>query len=78
LASRQVALPLVGSYPTFSPLPAARRDGGRYGFCATFRGSPRLGVTQRAARWSPDLPPPALGGRRPPGPLAPPRRLYLF
>src|SRR5439155_12337836 len=46
--------PLVSSYLTVSPLPAENRR--RSVFCGTFRGSPRLGVTQHPALWSPDFP----------------------
>src|SRR5205823_1423165 len=61
LPGRPVTRPPVGSYPTFSPLPdgaspeinAARRF---FSVALSF-GSPRLGVTQRPALWSPDFPP---------------------
>jgi len=48
----------VGSYPTFSPLPTARRHRWRSVFCGTFHrgGYPRPGVTWQPAPWSPDFP----------------------
>src|SRR5437764_186096 len=46
--------PLVSSYLTVSPLPPENRR--RSVLCGTFRGSPRLGVTQHPALWSPDFP----------------------
>src|SRR6058998_251351 len=61
LPGRPVTRPPVGSYPTFSPLP----DGASPEINAAWRffsvalsfGSPRLGITQRPALWSPDFPP---------------------
>ncbi len=50
---------LVGSYPTVSPLPTAGPKSPRVGgllSVALSIGSPRLGVTQRHALWSPDFP----------------------
>src|SRR5437867_7187170 len=62
LPSRPVTRPLVSSYLTVSPSPLPRRraviGGGRSVLCGTFRGSPRLGVTQHPALWSPDFPRP--------------------
>src|SRR5205807_7068107 len=55
LPGRPVTRPPVGSYPTISPLPAAS-TGGVISVALSF-GSPRLGVTQRPALWSPDFPP---------------------
>src|SRR5918999_2060259 len=45
---------LVSSYLTVSPLPLARRGG--LLSVALSRGSPRVGVTDHPALWSPDLP----------------------
>src|SRR5262249_17925489 len=45
---------LVVSYTTVSPLPPA--CGGGLFSVALSRGSPRVGVTDHPARWSPDLP----------------------
>jgi hypothetical protein len=61
LPGRPVTRPPVGSYPTISPLPGAAlrrsmRRGGVISVALSF-GSPRLGVTQRPALWSPDFPP---------------------
>jgi hypothetical protein len=57
LPGRPVTRPPVGSYPTISPLPvSSRRTGGVISVALSF-GSPRLGVTQRAALRSPDFPP---------------------
>ncbi len=47
--------PLVGSYPTVSPLPGAHAPGGLLSV-ALSRGLPRVGVTHRPALWSPDVP----------------------
>ena len=50
----------VGSYPTVSPLPAARiitPAGGLFSVALSI-GSPRLGVTQHFALWSSDFPHP--------------------
>ena len=52
---------LVGSYPTVSPLPVSIPHGafttiGGLLSVALSVGSPRLGVTQRHALWSPDFP----------------------
>jgi hypothetical protein len=55
LPGRPVTRPPVGSYPTISPLPACAA-GGVISVALSF-GSPRLGVTQRPALWSPDFPP---------------------
>jgi nucleoside-diphosphate-sugar epimerase len=53
----------VSSYLTVSPLPLFETVGTEHGLdrwavclCGTFRGSPRLGVTQHPALWSPDFP----------------------
>jgi len=46
--------PLVVSYTTVSPLPPAR--GGGLFSVALSRGSPRVGVTDHPALWSPDFP----------------------
>ena len=46
---------LVVSYTTVSPLPAAEATGGLFSV-ALSRGSPRVGVTDHPALWSPDLP----------------------
>jgi hypothetical protein len=54
LPGRPVTRPPVGSYPTISPLPRQRR--GCVISVALSFGSPRLGVTQRPALWSPDFP----------------------
>ena len=63
LASQCVTTPLVGSYPTFSPLPPSQRlsaeqpshEGGVFSVPLSV-GSLRLGVTQRSALWSSDFP----------------------
>ena len=50
----------VGSYPTVSPLPVARKIapvGGLFSVALSI-GSPRLGVTQHFALWSSDFPHP--------------------
>ncbi len=47
--------PLVGSYPTVSPLPGACAPGGLLSV-ALSRGLPRVGVTHRPALRSPDVP----------------------
>ncbi len=47
--------PLVGSYPTVSPLPDACAPGGLLSV-ALSRGLPRVGVTHRPALRSPDVP----------------------
>ena len=47
--------PLVGSYPTVSPLPPACAGGGLLSV-ALSRGLPRVGVTHRPALRSPDVP----------------------
>jgi len=47
--------PLVVSYTTVSPLPAAEAAGGLFSV-ALSRGSPRVGVTDHPALWSPDFP----------------------
>jgi len=65
-------VPLVGSYPTFSPLPAgtacAMRRRAVSLSVALSVGSPRLGVTQLPALWSPDFPRAQLPPHpRPPG-----------
>jgi len=61
LPGRPVTRPPVGSYPTFSPLPDSCSPeiaaAGRLFSVALSFGSPRLGVTQRPALWSPDFPP---------------------
>jgi hypothetical protein len=54
LPGRPVTRPPVGSYPTISPLPGC--PGGVISVALSFE-SPRLGVTQRPALWSPDFPP---------------------
>jgi hypothetical protein len=46
---------LVVSYTTVSPLPRRCRRGGLFSV-ALSRGSPRVGVTDHPALWSPDLP----------------------
>jgi hypothetical protein len=46
---------LVVSYTAFSPLPPRKRGGGLFSV-ALSRGSPRVGVTDHPALWSPDLP----------------------
>ena len=46
---------LVVSYTTVSPLPPRCRGGGLFSV-ALSRGSPRVGVTDHPALWSPDLP----------------------
>src|SRR5271169_3399420 len=46
---------LVVSYTAVSPLPRRWRRGGLF-FVALSRGSPRVGVTDHPALWSPDLP----------------------
>src|ERR1700744_483953 len=46
---------LVVSYTTVSPLPRRWRRGGLFSV-ALSRGSPRVGVTDHPALWSPDLP----------------------
>jgi len=46
---------LVVSYTTVSPLPPDRSGGGLFSV-ALSRGSPRVGVTDHPALWSPDLP----------------------
>ncbi len=51
--ARHVTMAPVGSYPTFSPLPAMPA----VCFCGAFQGSPPLDVIQRPALWSPDFPP---------------------
>jgi hypothetical protein len=56
---------LVSSYLTVSPLPLT----GRSLLCGTFRGLPRLGVTQHPALRSPDFPRPRSPRPRPPGQL---------
>jgi hypothetical protein len=61
LPGRPVTRPPVGSYPTFSPLPDCSSPeivaAWRLFSVALSFGSPRLGVTQRPALWSPDFPP---------------------
>src|SRR6516164_4763317 len=67
---------LVVSYTTVSPLPRPGRNPGRGGLfsVALSRGSPRVGVTDHPALWSPDLPHRAVSGpARPPGRLALPQ-----
>src|SRR6266540_6161139 len=63
LPSRPVTRPLVSSYLTVSPLPLFETVGTEHDLdrwavclCGTFRGSPRLGVAQHPALWSPDFP----------------------
>src|SRR5690349_8666513 len=61
LPGRPVTRSPVGSYPTFSPLPLAASpeinvERRLFSVALSF-GSPRLGVTQRPALWSPDFPP---------------------
>jgi hypothetical protein len=46
---------LVVSYTTVSPLPPDKSGGGLFSV-ALSRGSPRVGVTDHPALWSPDLP----------------------
>src|SRR3954467_4308942 len=46
---------LVVSYTTVSPLPPRKRRGGLFSV-ALSRGSPRVGVTDHPALWSPDFP----------------------
>ncbi len=67
LASRHVTVPLVGSYPTFSPLPLVRRSRLRGGMLSVplSRGLRPVGVTHRRDPWGPDFPP-ALLRERPP------------
>jgi hypothetical protein len=63
---------LVVSYTTVSPLPLDESGGGLFSV-ALSRGSPRVGVTDHPALWSPDLPRRRLEPRRaprPPGQLA--------
>src|SRR3989442_3367199 len=67
--------PLVSSYLTVSPLPAASRR--RSVLCGTVRGSPRLGVTQHLALRSPDFPRDSAGDKPPTVPR-PPGRLLDF
>jgi len=55
LPGRPVTRPPVGSYPTISPLPRPRGRGCVLSVALSF-GSPRLGVAQRPALWSPDFP----------------------
>src|SRR5438105_11206388 len=77
--SRPVTRPLVSSYLTVSPLPLPRRraviGGWRSALCGTVRGSPRLGVTQHPALWSPDFPRSAGTCGHPVGPRPPGRLL---
>ena len=54
---------LVVSYTTVSPLPLRKRRGGLFSV-ALSRGSPRVGVTDHPALWSPDLPHRAAKARR--------------
>jgi len=65
LASRRVATTLVGSYPTFSPLPSTSREirRRRSPFCATFRRLSPPGSPQRPALWCPDFPRAPRGAR---------------
>jgi hypothetical protein len=65
---------LVVSYTTVSPLPRRPRGGRRGGLLsvALSRGSPRVGVTDHPALWSPDLPHRA-GARRDRPADSPPR-----
>src|SRR5258708_14580924 len=70
LPGRPVTRPPVGSYPTFSPLPSGASPeinaAWRLFSVALCFGSPRLGVTQRPALWSPGFPPTVftyVGGR---------------
>src|SRR5207244_5369871 len=62
---------LVVSYTTVSPLPLRWRRGGLFSV-ALSRGSPRVGVTDHPALWSPDLPHRAMHAR--PGATARPTR----
>ena len=62
---------LVGSYSTVSPLPRRERRGGLFSV-ALSRESPRVGVTDHPALWSPDFPrrvTPKHHSTRPPGRL---------
>src|SRR5438552_2117875 len=70
---------LVRSYRTVSPLPVRRKPGAIGGLLsvALSCGSPRLGVTQHRALWSPDVPRTGHAGPRPPGRLAAPSSLKL-
>src|SRR5438445_8419016 len=65
---------LVVSYTTVSPLPRPGRNPDRGGLfsVALSRGSPRVGVTDHPALWSPDLPHRAMHAR--PGATARPTR----
>ncbi len=78
---RRSPVALVGSYPTFPPLPAPPTEPGvslgsrlrplAVCFCGTFPGSPRVGVTHRPALRRPDFPRCALSSApRPPNRLA--------
>jgi hypothetical protein len=60
---------LVVSYTTVSPLPRAGKTRGGLLSVALSRGSPRVGVTDHPALWSPDLPRRTQGPARPPGRL---------
>src|SRR5471030_606759 len=65
-------LALVRSYRTVSPLPVPLRAIGGLFSVALSCGSPRLGVTQHPALWSPDVPRTGhrkRAGTRPPGQL---------
>ena len=85
LPSRPVTGPLVRSYRTVSPLPAA--PGGHIGgvlSVALSVGFPRLGVTQHPALWCPDFPHGArprgclaCGGILPSSPVTPSIRAFL-
>ena len=52
---------LVVSYTAVSPLPPDKSGGGLFSV-ALSRGSPRVGVTDHLALWSPDLPHRAMAG----------------
>jgi len=62
---------LVVSYTTVSPLPSTGLRPAKGGLLsvALSRGSPRVGVTDHPALWSPDLPH-RVSPARPPGRLA--------
>src|SRR5205085_1690991 len=64
---------LVRSYRTVAPLPVRRPRGcvaiGGFLSVALSCGSPRLGVIQHLALWSPDVPRAGQAGTRPPGRL---------
>ena len=54
--ARYVTIRLVGSYPTFSPLPALHRQSGRFFSSARIHPRERLPIKKRTALCCPDFP----------------------